>query len=142
MTVGPIVIIDDDPDDKDLLNQVFDELEIKNERIFFFNTKDAMNYLKATLQQPFIIFCDINMPGENGLKFKEKIDADRELRRKSIPFIFYSTAAGQQEVNKAYDQLLVQGFFIKETEYGKIKEDIQMIIGYWARCRHPNSTPV
>jgi CheY-like chemotaxis protein len=79
------------------------------------------------------------MPGINGLEFKRQIDADPVLRKKSIPFIFYSTAALQKDVNEAYTELTIQGFFIKGNDYNKTKALIRTIIDYWKNCIHPNT---
>src|SRR5687768_2818899 len=93
MKSGPIILVEDDADDEDIFEEVLKELKVYNKIVWFINAKDAMEYLKATSEQPFIIFCDINLPGLSGIEMKRKIDADKELRRKSIPFVFYSTAA-------------------------------------------------
>ncbi len=75
----------------------------------------------------------------NGLELKRKIDKDPKLREKSIPFIFYSTAANKDAVDEAYTELTIQGFFIKGTDYQKTKSLIQVIIEYWKNCVHPNN---
>ena len=79
------------------------------------------------------------MPVMNGLELKRKIDADQELRRKSIPFVFYSTSASKQAVNEAYTELTIQGFFIKGSDYNKTKNVVNNIIQYWKDCIHPNT---
>src|SRR4051812_47643546 len=97
---GPIVIVEDDIDDQHILEEVMSELAIPNERIFFTRSDDAINYLKTTTAQPFLIVCDINLPGLNGLQFKQQLDADDQLKKKSIPFIFFTTAADLPTVTK------------------------------------------
>ena len=77
---GPIVIIEDDKDDQEIYQIALDELGVTNEVIFFTNCPDAYEYLKAAAQQAFIILCDINLPGQNGLDFKKQIDEDEQLR--------------------------------------------------------------
>ena len=139
MKSGPIIIVEDDVDDKVNMEEIFGELNIKNKIVWFSRTEEAFHYLKTTKEQPFIIFSDINLPGENGLNFKRRIDEDEELRRKSIPFIFYSTSTNQKEVNEAYMQLTIQGFFQKHTGYEKMKSELKLIYEYWQVCKHPNS---
>src|SRR5436190_6456243 len=100
---GPILILDDDPDDQEIINDAIKATGLLNKLIFFSNGKEALKYLIETTEQPFIIFSDVNLPIMNGLQFREEIDKDEHLRKKSIPFIFFSTSASQASVEKAYE---------------------------------------
>lgn len=136
---GPIIIIEDDSDDEEIFEDILRELTISNKVIWFKLCEDAFHYLKETPEQPFLIFSDINLPGENGIEFKRSIDNDEELRKKSIPFVFYSTSVDQASVNEAYTQMTVQGFFQKRNSYEDMKNDIKVICDYWMACKHPNT---
>jgi CheY-like chemotaxis protein len=138
MKSGPIIIVEDDVDDKDMMEDILKELQIENKIVWFVNSADAFAYLKTTSEQPFLIMSDVNLPGENGIEFKWRIDADPQLRQKSIPFVFYSTAVNQKAVNDAYTKMTVQGFFQKSSRYEEAKSHIKLIYDYWQVCRHPN----
>jgi response regulator RpfG family c-di-GMP phosphodiesterase len=136
---GPIILIDDDRDDKEIFEHVIKQLDILNKFICFDRTEKAMNYLSTTADQPFIIFCDINLPLQDGLEFKQSIDSNPVLRKKSIPFVFYSTSADQTYVNKAYMEMTIQGFFKKPLRIEEMKKNIRLILEYWLISHHPNS---
>lgn len=135
---GPILIIEDDEDDKRLFEDVVKDLQYNNKIIWYDNTEDALEYLKRTHDNIFMMFSDINLPGRNGLEFKKKIDSVPELRKKSIPFVFYSTSAHQQDVDEAYSKMTVQGFFKKGRTYEEAKTMLGLIFEYWKMCKHPN----
>ena len=139
MKTGPIILIDDDGDDKDVFQDILTDLKVSNRLIWFQNCDDAFSYLKITSDQPFIIFCDLNLPGLTGIECKHQIDDDKELRKKSIPFVFCSTTADQKTVNEAYTKMTVQGFFQKKNTYSELRETIKVIVDYWEECKHPNS---
>ena len=139
MKLGPIIVIDDDPDDKEILDSVFNELNVSNKIIWFDNCDEASIYLINSAEQPFVIFCDVNMPGLTGIEFKRQVDEHPQLRKKSIPFVFYSTAVDQKTVDKAYTEMMVQGFFEKKESNEKVKTTVKLILDYWHECRHPNS---
>ena len=63
----PIVIIDDDLDDRELLGDLSKELRGDHEIRYFVNGVEAAKYLETTSEQPFIILCDVNMPMMNGV---------------------------------------------------------------------------
>lgn len=134
---GPIIIIEDDEDDQEILAEVFKELECKNQIIFFGDGEDALKYLTDTEVEPFIIFSDINMPKLNGMELRAKIHENESLRIKSIPYLFFSTVAEQQNVIDAYSKS-VQGFFVKPKDYDEIRETMKTIMDYWHKCISPN----
>ena len=134
---GPIIIIEDDTDDQEILTEVFKELTCTNEIIFFGDGEDALKYLTETEIEPFIIFSDINMPKLSGMELRQKIHQNEDLRLKSIPYLFFSTSAEQSHVVDAYSKS-IQGFFIKPAKYNELKDTIKTIIDYWVKCVSPN----
>lgn len=134
---GPIIIIEDDLDDQEVLSEVFQELAYKNEVIFFGDGEKALEYLTGTTVEPFIIFSDINMPRLSGMELRQKIHENEDLRLKSIPYLFFSTSAEQDHVVDAYSKS-VQGFFVKPSSYQEIRETIRTIVEYWNKCVSPN----
>ena len=135
---GPLIIIDDDIDDQEILKSVLEGLKVTNEPYFFNNCEEALTYLITTTDRPFIILCDINLPKMNGLEFRQKVNDNEILRKKSIPFVFWSTTAHPEAVTKAYD-LTVQGFFKKKGSMEEISNAIKIVIDYWKSSVHPNS---
>jgi DNA-binding NtrC family response regulator len=134
---GPIVIIEDDVDDQDILTEIFEELSYNNKLIFFSDSILALEYLTDTDIEPFLVLSDINMPKLNGMELREKIHNNEDLRMKSIPYLFFSTSAEQKYVIDAYSRS-IQGFFVKPSNYDKLKKIIVTIVEYWQECESPN----
>ena len=135
---GPILLIDDDADECEVITETLRHLKIENALLCFNDGQEALDYLRSTIEQPFLILSDVNMPGMNGLELRRQIFNDEALRRKSIPFIFLTTSATPMAVNEAYE-MSVQGFFEKPHSMAEIKSLIKEIYGYWQHCRHPNN---
>jgi two-component SAPR family response regulator len=138
ITNGPIILVEDDSDDVLTMREALKDLKIENELKYFSNAILAMNYLRETRDQPFLIICDINMPFQNGLDFKKEVDSHPELKKKCIPFIFYSTSARYEDVSKAFLEMSIQGFFKKSASYAEILDDLTAVFEYWRKSRHPN----
>src|SRR6478752_1110473 len=134
---GPIVIIEDDIDDRDILTDIFRELNYDNKLIFFSDSVQALAYLTETDIEPFIVFSDINMPKLNGMELREKIHNNEDLRMKCTPYLFFSTSSEQQHVIDAYSKS-VQGFFVKPHSFPELKRTLTIIIDYWKECVSPN----
>jgi len=135
---GPIIVIEDDVDDQDMLREVFEKLNYPNEVIFFFDGQLALDYLNRADTLPFIIISDINMPKLDGFALRNKLKTDAALEIKCIPYLFFSTALNQKAVIDAYS-MSVQGFFIKPTSMSELEETIRSIMEYWIRCAAPNN---
>lgn len=135
---GPIIIVEDDADDQSLMQEALQSLYLSNSLLFFEQGNAAFHYLKTTTDEPFIILCDMNMPGMNGLEFLRKIHTELPLRKREIPFIFFSTSATQDAMQQAYG-MYVQGFFVKPHAMAETKRVLQLIIQYWQTCRYPNN---
>ena len=134
---GPVIIIEDDLEDQEILTEIFGNLNYRNEIIFFSDGGEALAYLDATEEAPFLILSDINMPKLNGFALREKLKNDRRLTNKCIPYLFFSTASDQKSVIDAYSQS-VQGFFIKPNTMAELEKTIRVIMEYWRRCAAPN----
>ena len=134
---GPVVVIEDDPDDQEFLSEVFQKLNYQNKILFFFDGEKALEYINATNDLPFLILSDINLPKLDGFALREKLRTDAKLSNKCIPYLFFSTAANQKSVIEAYSKSS-QGFFVTQTSMEELERTISLIMEYWRCCAAPN----
>lgn len=135
---NPIVIIDDDDEDLELINEAFKELSVKNECLCFKSPTDALLFLKTSETQPLFILCDVNMQLLSGFELREILHKDEILRLKSIPFLFLSTSDELKGITNAYN-LSVQGYFVKPGSFDGLVSMLKSIMEYWGYCKHPNT---
>ena len=135
---NPILIIEDDPDDCELIQSALSDIGVKNEQKCFRNGQEALEYLQSTNEKTFLILSDVNMPILNGLELKRKINTNDKLRTQSIPFVFLSTSTAKKDINTAYD-LLAQGFFTKPNKFDDLIELLTNVTNYWETAKHPLS---
>ncbi|HVG15224.1 MAG TPA: response regulator [Chitinophagaceae bacterium] len=135
---GPVVVIEDDLDDQEILQTVFSNLGYDNEIIFFGDGQKALDYLNDTDAIPFLILSDINLPKLDGFALRDKIKMDERLQLKCIPYLFFTTASSQRAVIDAYSAS-VQGFFVKGQSIREVQNTISIIMQYWTLCSSPNN---
>jgi DNA-binding NarL/FixJ family response regulator len=135
---NPIIIIDDDEDDLQLVCEAFKEVGVESELMCFKAADEALRFLQKTLEQPLIILCDVNMNTTNGFELRKILHSDASLRIKSIPFLFLSTSDRRQDVSEAYN-LSVQGYFKKPNSFDGMVSMLRCILEYWTYCQHPNT---
>lgn len=133
---GPIIVVDDDPDDQYLYEVTLSKFRLDNKVIVLNNGAEALRYFSSSDEEPFLILCDINMPVMNGLQLRQAMcEPTTALScKKSTPFIFMSTSARTVDIEKAAG-LYTHGFFQKETSLDRHEKTLRMIIEYWSNCR-------
>ncbi|MGM9510467.1 response regulator [Larkinella sp. GY13] len=136
-TKGPIVLIDDDEDDHEILVPILQQTAPHNPVVVFTRGQDAIDFLRTTDQRPFLIISEVTMHTMTGLELRRQIEQDNGLRKRAIPFIFFTHPVYKHLVEEAYD-LTIQGFFEKKSNMADITTQLQAIIDYWSNCLHPN----
>lgn len=139
MESGPIIIYEEDKEERDLMDMAFKEMKTPNQILYFEDGEQMLRSLRTTEDKPFLIISEIRISKMDGLELKQKIEQDELLKQKSIPFIYLTITPRNEEIEKAYN-LTVQGYFKKGTTLESIRDDLQMIIHYWGKCYHPNGT--
>ena len=136
---GPIVVIDDDKDDLEILHIALTELECPNQIVLFTDGPAAIDYLVNSEEQPFLILSDVNMHKLTGFDVKKEIALQPKVALKCIPYLFITTGARKKDVIEAY-ALSAQGFFVKPAGYEALKDILRSIISYWTNCLAPGDT--
>jgi CheY-like chemotaxis protein len=135
--LGPILLIDDDPDDIQITLEIIGELGIQNKVIAFTSGREALKYLTELHDEwPFLILCEINMAAMNGPELKSRINDAQLLKNRAIPFIFYSADSNPWMLSRAWE-VQNQGFFLKQATMAEIKASLAEIISYWKHSLLP-----
>ena len=131
-----ILIADDDPDDRMMIQEAFTENRIANEISFVEDGEQLMAYLHrkgafAELKDrpyPGIILLDLNMPKKDGLEALHELKADPELCR--IPVIVLTTSQAEEDIVHTYG-LGVSSFITKPVSYDGLVDAVRVICQYW-----------
>jgi CheY-like chemotaxis protein len=99
--------------------------------------QQTIDYLRVTADKPFLIICELSLPGSSGLELRQQIEDDAALRKRAIPFIFMTHPVYRQQVEAAYN-LTIQGLFEKQPNIDATQKQLGSIIQYWQECLHPN----
>jgi len=136
MSIGALWIIDSDTEDQDIARAVWEESGFQNELTVLASPEQALDLLAASEKAPFIIISALNFPGMDGFELRRRLIESHSKKFKSVPFIFWTTHATEEQITQAYD-MSVHGFFIKEGSFRELKETFQSIINYWLKSKVP-----
>jgi len=133
---GEIIFVDDQPGEEAIMKYALAQGNWKVSMKFFTDAEKALEYLKKTMEEIFLIISDISMPKMNGFDFKKIIDANPALLRKSIPFIYVTNSSEKKDIEQAYDNK-VQGYFQKPVDIDEASRMLDKIFNYWLVSKHP-----
>lgn len=138
---GTVLIIDDDAEDllflEEILSSIIEENGFKNDIITYSDPVAAYEYLMDMNDAPFLIISDINMPKIDGIALRKKIIQESRQNISCSPFIFLSTAAGDQNIIERAYNLSIQGFFTKSNNFEEYNALLERIIFYWKASNLP-----
>jgi len=128
---------------RDLIKEAAKSLNIQFEIHFLRSGSELKEHLKASKVAPFLILCDANLPAQNGLDIRKMIVEDKDLRYKSVPFVFWSTNASERQIKDAYD-LPAQGFSLRRRHLRVFAKPsiLSLIIGRRASVRNRSLVPL
>ena len=90
---NPIVIVDDDSDDRGLIKDAFLENSPDRNFVLLENGDSLLEFLKSTADAEFpaLILLDLNMPGKDGRQALKEIKKDTRMHH--IPVVVFSTSS-------------------------------------------------
>ena len=131
-----ILMADDDPDDRQLTKEAFEESKLANDLRFVEDGVELLDYLyhrgkyadPATSPRPSIILLDLNMPRKDGREALQEIKSDSRFR--SIRVIVMTTSKLEEDIVRSYD-LSAASYIAKPITFEALVEVIRTLGRYW-----------
>ncbi len=131
-----VLVAEDDPDDRLMIKEAFDENCVSNPLTFVKDGEELMDYLHrrgayADLRnEPFpgIILLDLNMPKKDGHVALQEIKAHRSLQK--IPVVVLTTSRSDEDIVRSYG-LGVSSFITKPVTFDGLCTVIRALGHYW-----------
>ncbi|HEX8638132.1 MAG TPA: response regulator [Pyrinomonadaceae bacterium] len=129
-----ILLADDDPDDRLLVREAFEENHLLNPLHTVEDGEELMDYLHkrgkfaATAVRPNLILLDLNMPRKSGMEALREIKSDASLR--TIPVIVLTTSKAEEDILKTYG-LGVNSFIVKPVTFDSLVDLVKELGKYW-----------
>ena len=131
-----ILLAEDDPDDRMVVQEAFDENNWANPLHFVEDGEELLDYLRqrgryasgASSPRPSLILLDLNMPKKNGREALQEIKTDPALRQ--IPVVVLTTSKAESDISCSYD-LGVNSYITKPAEFSSLVATINGLREYW-----------
>jgi CheY-like chemotaxis protein len=124
-----IFIVDDDPDDRQIILDAFLEKSPQIDYVFIENAETLLeNLYSDESDYPAIILLDLNMPGMLGLQALKEIRGNKKFSQ--IPIIVLTTSTLAQDRRTSYE-LGASCYLKKPDSYGELVEITESIVKLW-----------
>ncbi len=132
----PILIADDDDDDRDMIRDALKESRLLNNIHSVKDGEELMDYLhhrgkfEDQIENPLpgLILLDLNMPRMDGREALREIKTNLQLRH--IPVIVLTTSQAEEDIFRTYD-LGVNSFITKPVSFENLVKVMKALGHYW-----------
>jgi len=139
----PILVVDDDPVDQEMIVLAFKRASVENPVITMGNAQEALELLDARSRYqwrrvsdlPAVILLDLNMPQMDGFEFLRRVKA--EERFAAIPVVVLTTSEFERDLTQSY-ALGASNYLTKPTDFEQLVKIAAEVDQHW--CRR-NRTP-
>jgi len=136
MNIKVILLIEDNPSDRDLTRRALERAHISNRLIVAEDGEEGLDYLFGRGQYegrdprdlPTVVLLDINLPKLNGLEVLQRI-RDNEITR-LLPVVMLTTSDQEQDVVASYN-LGANSYIRKPVDFHQFAEAIHNWGIYW-----------
>jgi CheY-like chemotaxis protein len=131
-----ILMADDDPDDRLMTKEAFEEYRLANDLRFVEDGVELLDYLKrrgryadpGSSPRPGLILLDLNMPRKDGREALEEIKADPHLR--TIRIVVLTTSKAEEDIYRSYN-LSAASYITKPVTFEGLVEVVKTLGKYW-----------
>ncbi len=127
---NPIIIVDDDSDDRSLIKDAFLENYPDRKFVLLENGDQLTEYLRALADTdlPSLILLDLNMPGKDGREALEEIKKDSRLHH--LPVVVFSTSSLDKDRIISYE-MGANCFITKPSSFQEMIYLTDAIVKLW-----------
>lgn len=124
-----ILVADDDPDDRLLIEEAMKEANIPNAVSFAANGVEVMEQLRGDgADLPGLLLLDLNMPRKDGREVIAEVKSDPRLKR--LPIVVLTTSDAETDITRSYD-LGANSYIKKPVSYEGLLEVMSTLRNYW-----------
>ncbi len=131
-----ILLVEDNPDDRELTLLAFKEVNILNEVVICGDGEEALDFLFATGKHagrdtrvmPQVILLDLKLPKVDGLEVLKRMRADHRTRL--LPVVVLTTSKEERDVVESY-RLGANSYVRKPVDFARFIEVSRQLGLYW-----------
>ena len=139
MTPGNILLVEDNPDDRDLTIMALKGSNIANEIDTARDGEEALRYFEDQSRPlPVLVLLDLKLPRIMGLDVLKRLRADE--RTKLVPIVVLTSSQQESDRYQSYAEG-VNAYVVKPVEFGAFSEAVKTLGLFWLVINEPPPDP-
>jgi two-component system, response regulator len=135
MTPGNILLVEDNPDDRDLTIMALNGSRIANEIDIARDGEEALRYFEDRSRPlPVLVLLDLKLPRIMGLDVLKRLRAD--ARTKLVPIVVLTSSQQESDRYQSYVEG-VNAYVVKPVEFDKFSEAVKALGLFWLVINEP-----
>jgi signal transduction histidine kinase len=126
---GPILLVEDDPNDLELTLTALDDYQLADEVVVAGDGSEALDYLyrrgafaSRVNGSPAVMLLDLKLPRVGGLEVLQQVKADENLRM--IPVVILTSSHEERDIVASY-RLGVDAYVVKRLDFAEFVNSIR-----------------
>lgn len=140
-----ILLVEDNPDDEELMLTMLREHRVKNEVVVARDGREAVRYLFGTgadpesdaNSTPAVVLLDLKLPKLDGLEVLRRLRADP--RTQSVPVVIFTSSREQENMLQGYN-LGPNSYVRKPVGFAAFAEAVRQLQLHWLILSEPPSS--
>lgn len=136
MKARPILLVEDNPDDEELILLALKDNQISNNIVVARDGVEALDYLFASghyagrdvMEIPALVMLDLKLPKLNGLDVLQRIRNNAHTR--TVPVVILTSSNEATDLLTSYE-LGVNSFIRKPIEFEEFQKVVRQLGFYW-----------
>ncbi|MEY3303580.1 MAG: response regulator [Pseudanabaena sp.] len=129
MTLRPIILVEDNPDDERLTIRALRRGNIANDILVARNGEEALIMVLNADPLPSVVLLDLKLPKVDGLEVLRQIRANE--RTHLLPVVVLTSSSEERDIIDSYN-LGANSYVRKPVEIEKFTEAVRQLGLYWA----------
>ncbi|MBS0664625.1 MAG: response regulator [Verrucomicrobia bacterium] len=136
-----ILLVDDDPRDRELALDALRQFNVANEIVPLRDGAEALDYLYRrgefvgrTDEDPAVILLDLKMPRVDGFEVLQQIKADPAKR--TIPVVVMTSSREEQDLVRSY-AAGVNAYVVKPLDFLALVAAVRALGAFWLMLNEP-----
>lgn len=133
MTLPVVLVVDDDPDDADLLRMAFRRHEAHAVLVVADDGEEALDYLHQASERPesarhAVVLLDLKLRRVGGLDVLRRIRESPAISH--LPVVLMTSSAERRDIADGY-RAGANGYVRKPDSFEELEQAIAAVVGFW-----------
>lgn len=136
-----ILLVEDNPDDQELIRMALEESHVANELVAVSDGAQALDYLFGTgiyagrdiSDMPEVILLDLKLPKVNGLEVLSRLR--NNSRTALLPIVILTSSSEDEDILASY-KLGANSYVRKPVDFNRFAQAVQSLGNYWLILNH------